>query len=77
MSKELKNGIEILVGQQLWIKTSKYYFDQYLKNRLAYLDFNTFLSSFDEQFITRYIIILQKDVDNFEVRRAKNMLIFS
>ena len=31
MSKELKNGIEILVGQavsKLWIKQSKYCFDQ-------------------------------------------------
>ena len=34
---ELKNGFDILVGQavvKLWIKT-KYYFDLWLKNRLA------------------------------------------
>ena len=41
--KELKNGIEILVGQaisKLWIKTVKMLFlDQYLKNRLTYLNF--------------------------------------
>ena len=42
--KELKNGIEVLVGQALFklqIKTVKMLFlDQQLKNRLAYLNFN-------------------------------------
>ena len=42
LSKELKNGIEILVGHvvlKLWIKTVKTMFRS-LKNRLAYLNLN-------------------------------------
>ena len=36
LSKEVKNGIETLVGQavfKLWIKHSKYCFDKKLRNR--------------------------------------------
>ena len=47
---ESKNGIEILVDQEvfrLWNKTVKCCFDQLLKNRLAYLNFNAFLNSLD------------------------------
>ena len=50
LSKELKNGISILVGlavfKALWIKTGNIYifFDQKLKNRLDYLILMSFLS---------------------------------
>ena len=58
MLKELKNGIEILVGEavlKLQIKTVKMLcLDQYLKNRLAYLDFDA-IFEFLGQFTIRCI----------------------
>ena len=41
------------------------FFDEYLKNRLAYLNFNAIFEFFG-QFTLRYIIF-QKGVDNFEI----------
>ena len=70
MFKELKNGIEILVGQavfQLHIKTVKMLvLDQKLKNLLAYLNFEA-IFDFPGQFTIRCIYYFQKDVDNFEI----------
>ena len=54
---ELKNGIEILVGQvvfKLWIKQSKCCLDQYLKNRSAYPNFKA-IFEFLGQFTIKYI----------------------
>ena len=48
--KELKNGIEILVGQavlKLWIKTVKMMVGSITQYRLAYLNLMLFLSSLD------------------------------
>ena len=68
--KELKNGIEVLVGQavfKLQIKTVKMLFlDQKLKNRLAYLNFDAVFEFFG-QFTLRCINYFSKDVDNFEI----------
>ena len=56
--KELKNGIEILVGQEVFklqIKKVKMLFlDQLLKNRLAYLNFDA-IFEFLGQFTIRCI----------------------
>ena len=63
MLKELKNGIEILVAQavfKLQIKTVKILFlDQWLKNRLAYLDFDA-IFEFLGQFTIRFIYYFPK-----------------
>ena len=53
--KELKNGIEILIGQVFKVMDQNgqnNIFDQLLKNRLAYLNFNA-IFMFLEQFTIR------------------------
>ena len=67
--KELKNGIEILVGPavfKLWIKAVKIMFWSITQNRLTYLYFNA-IFEFLRQFTIRCIITIQKGVDNFEI----------
>ena len=68
MFKELRNGIEILVDQadfKLQIKTAKMLcLDQYLKIRLAYLNFDA-IFEFRGQLLQYAYIIFQKDVDIF------------
>ena len=75
--KELKNGIEILVGQavfKLQIKKVKMLFlDQLLKNRLAYLNFDA-IFEFLGQFTIRCIYYFPKRCWWFW-DRAQNMLI--
>ena len=69
LSKELKNGTEILVGQvvfKLWIKTVKIIFWSILKNPLPYLNFSV-IFEFLGQFTIRCIYFVQKGVDNFEI----------
>ena len=69
MFKELKNGIEISVGQavfKLQIKTFKMLFlDQLQNNRLAHLNVDA-IFEFLGQFTLRCIYYFQKDIDNFE-----------
>ena len=63
LSKELKNGIDILVGQavfELQIKTVKMLLlDQKLKNRLAYLNFDA-IFEFLGQFTIRCMYYFSK-----------------
>ena len=70
MFKELKNGIETLVGQavfKLQIKTVRMLFlDQKLKNHLTYLNFDA-IFEFLGQFTTRCIYYFSKNIDNFEI----------
>ena len=56
LSKELKNGIEILVGQaifKLWIKTFKMLFGSITQEPLSYLNFDA-IFEFLGQFTIRY-----------------------
>ena len=55
--KELKYGIEILVGQAIFVKLL--FLDQQLKNRLAYLNFDA-IFEFLGQFTIRCIYFFFK-----------------
>ena len=49
LSKELKNGIKISIGQaifKLWLKTFKMMFGSKTQNRLAYLTFDAIFEFF-------------------------------
>ena len=68
-------GIKILVGQavfKLWIKTVKIMFGSVLKNRLAYLNFGAFLSSWTSYY-KMHILFFKKIL--ITLSREKNMLI--
>ena len=62
--KELKNGIEVLVGQavfKLQIKTVKMLFlDQKLKNRLAYLNFDAVFEFFGQFYFKMHKLLFKK-----------------
>ena len=77
-SKELKNGIEILVQQvifKLWIETVKIIFWSITQEPLGLLKIlMTFLSFLDNLQKGAYIIF-HKGGDNFE-KKAQNMLVF-
>ena len=67
LSKELKSGMKISLGQavfKLWIKTVKILFWSILKNRLSYLKFNAVFCSLDNSLFNVYTIF-QKGV-NFD-----------
>ena len=66
-SKELKYGIEILVGQavfQLWIKAVKMLLGSITQKR--FLNFDD-IFEFLGQFTVRCTYFFQKGVDNFEI----------
>ena len=70
LSKELKNRIEILVGQvvfKLWIKTVKILFWSMTQEPLGLLKFECYFWVHWTMYYLMNDIIFQKSVDNFEI----------
>ena len=74
LSKELKNYIEILVGQtalKLWIKRIKILLWPKTQDLLAILEFQCYFWLPWTINNERYNTIFQKDVDNFEIEHKR------
>ena len=68
--KELKNGIEILVGQvvfNLWIKTVKMLFGSITQDPLDLPKFGCYFWVPWTIYYKIHILFFKKDVDNFEI----------